>query len=99
MDNKTNVADAACHPEVLRGISESNGQRLRDSSGRHRSPRNDIVWLLCALLLITDGQRTSAQDAPTTAPVAAAGVLNVRAFGAAGDGKQLDSPAINKAIE
>src|SRR6185295_20132025 len=29
----------------------------------------------------------------------AAGVFNVRAFGASGDGKTVDSPAVNKAIE
>jgi polygalacturonase len=36
---------------------------------------------------------------PASAPVVPTGVYNVRAFGATGDGKTLDSDAINKAIE
>src|SRR6185295_3981668 len=35
----------------------------------------------------------------TAAQTVAAGVYDVRAFGATGDGKTLDSPAINKAID
>jgi polygalacturonase len=60
------------------------------------------VLLLGILLGSVLQSIASAQHAPTTSPAVAPsgpGVLNVRAFGAAGDGKQLDSPAINKAIE
>jgi polygalacturonase len=35
----------------------------------------------------------------TPGPTAAAGVFDIRAYGAVGDGKTVDSPAINKAIE
>ena len=34
-----------------------------------------------------------------SAPVATPGIFDVRTYGAAGDGKTVDSPAINKAIE
>ncbi len=43
-----------------------------------------------------------AQPAPVATPKNAsgiAGIYDVRAFGAVGDGKTIDSPAINKAIE
>lgn len=38
-------------------------------------------------------------DAQVPAPVSAAGVYDVRAFGATGDGRTLDTAAINRAIE
>lgn len=44
---------------------------------------------LCLLLLVTSHAQTLAHD----------GVFNVRDFGAVGDGRTLDSPAINAAIE
>jgi polygalacturonase len=50
-----------------------------------------MLTLLIALLLQSIA---FSQDAPS-----AAGVLNIRSFGAIGDGKLLDSTAINKAIE
>ena len=54
-------------------------------------------WMVCAFACYVALALQSiafSQDAPS-----ALGVLNVRAFGAAGDGKQLDTRAINKAIE
>ena len=56
-----------------------------------------FVPVFAAVFVIGLQSIASAQDAP--AAPAAAGVLSVRSFGAAGDGKQLDAPAINKAID
>lgn len=36
---------------------------------------------------------------PATAPVAGESIFDVRRFGAVGDGKAIDTPAVNKAIE
>jgi len=47
-----------------------------------------IVWLCASLLLTAQAAEAAAQD-----------YFNVRTFGAVGDGRHLDSPAINKAIE
>ena len=47
-----------------------------------------MVWLL----VVSQLQAQSTQPASPT-------VYDVRSFGATGDGKTLDSPAINKAIE
>src|SRR5438128_1557061 len=41
----------------------------------------------------------SAQTRPTATVKAADAAFNVRSFGARGDGKALDSPAINRAID
>ena len=61
-----------------------------------------VPFLLLACLLYTPGRATSS-GALAAAAVAqqadADGVYNVRAFGAKGDGKTLDSPAVNKAID
>ena len=49
-----------------------------------------------------DGRRadsSSGDAAHSVAQADTAGVYNVRAFGATGDGKTVDSPAVNKAIE
>ena len=48
-------------------------------------------WMVAAVLALT--QLASAQEQPR------AGMFDVRRFGATGDGKKLDTPAINKAIE
>lgn len=60
--------------------------------------------LLLSLLLtmsLAEGQRRykSSRIGPNRGADVVAGVYNVRAFGARGDGKALDTPAINKAIE
>jgi polygalacturonase len=59
-----------------------------------------LLLALFSTLPLADGQKRSksARIASNRADVVA-GVYNVRAFGAHGDGKALDSPAINKAIE
>lgn len=49
-----------------------------------------VVVALAALLFGAWGDQVSADNSPS---------YNVRAYGAVGDGKNLDSPAINKAIE
>jgi hypothetical protein len=51
------------------------------------------LLVVVALGLVAPGRALQAAEA------AGAGFYNVRSFGAAGDGKTLDSPAINKAIE
>lgn len=53
------------------------------------------TFLACALLFST-AQRF---HFPLTARAAEASVYNIRTFGAKGDGKSLDTPAINKAID
>src|SRR5918997_568788 len=59
-----------------------------------------VPFLLLACLLRTPPPAASRVTAAVPAPQAdAAGVYNVRAFGAKGDGNALDSPAVNKAIE
>src|SRR5215472_3076863 len=50
------------------------------------------------LLLCLSVAWTTNAAAPGSAPVESS-AFNVRAFGATGDGKTLDTPAINKAIE
>lgn len=51
--------------------------------------------------LFADGTNASASNTPSTTASAprTSGNFNVRDFGAVGDGRQLDSPAINQAIE
>ncbi|HJQ31951.1 MAG TPA: glycoside hydrolase family 28 protein [Pyrinomonadaceae bacterium] len=62
-----------------------------------------VPFLLLASLLYTPGAAVNSGAAAAVASSGqqsdAAGVYDVRAFGAKGDGKALDSPAINKAIE
>ena len=55
-----------------------------------------VPFLLLVCLLYTPGRTASSGTARQSD---AAGVYNVRAFGAKGDGKTLDSPAVNRAIE
>ena len=61
-----------------------------------------ILFALAACLMVANGQKAvspAKAGPPPQIPVDAAGVYDVRAFGAKGDGKALDTPAINRAIE
>ena len=58
--------------------------------------RNTIILVAMLLTPLTIAR---AAAPPTTAPAPVGGVYDVKAFGATGDGKTLDSPAINRAIE
>jgi len=58
--------------------------------------RRDLLKLSPLALASTIGHVALGQ---TTAPAAAEALYNVRSFGAAGDGKTVDTAAINKAIE
>jgi polygalacturonase len=58
--------------------------------------RRDLIKLSPIALASTIGY-TAFAETPT--PAAAEAVFNVRTYGATGDGKTVDSPAINKAIE
>ncbi|PYS94329.1 MAG: exo-poly-alpha-D-galacturonosidase [Acidobacteria bacterium] len=68
------------------------------------------LWLLLLTLLVWSAYLLFVESAATIAPTHAAaitaapqndstGVYNVRAFGAKGNGKALDTPAVNRAIE
>src|SRR5947209_20524799 len=61
-----------------------------------------LVLLACAAVApAANHQRASraAELAPAVQQPDAAGVFNVRAFGARGDGHALDSPAVNRALD
>src|SRR5436190_12819366 len=60
-----------------------------------------VLLLLSACLMTALGQRSnsSGKGGQSAGQSAAAIAYNVRAFGAKGDGKTVDTPAINKAIE
>lgn len=58
-----------------------------------------LCALLCSFALADDQRRTKSSSIGVSRTTDAAGVYNVKAFGARGDGKALDTPAINKAIE
>jgi len=68
-----------------------------------RLRRSSVLLLagLGCLLTISAPERIPVASATATAQgqVDAAGVYNVRAFGATGDGKTIDTAAINKAID
>jgi len=55
-----------------------------------------ILCLTAALICVTVAHRQRMEGTPGTATGA---IYNVRTFGAKGDGKTIDTPAINKAIE
>ena len=54
--------------------------------------------LLSVVILLTTGFQSTVKSAPLK-PIGSESTFNVRSYGAVGDGKTLDSPAINKAIE
>lgn len=75
---------------------------------------SSVLFALLASFLVAEGQRRAVprrtgasgatawrgiQERSPPGVVDAAGVYNVRTFGAKGDGESLDTPAINKAIE
>ena len=55
------------------------------------------MLLICLLLPLFAFEKPQAQR--PSSPNAYPGVYDVRGFGAKGDGKTIDTPAINKAIE
>lgn len=59
--------------------------------------RRDLLKVSPLVLASTVGRTALAQS--PSAPGSAEALFNVRTFGATGDGKTVDSPAINKAIE
>ena len=59
--------------------------------------RRDLLKVSPIVLASTVGRVALAQS--PSSPGSAEAIFNVRTFGAAGDGKTVDSPAINKAIE
>jgi polygalacturonase len=59
--------------------------------------RRDLLKLSPLVLASTAIGHTALAQAPPS-PSAAEGIFNVRSFGAIGDGKTVDTPAINKAI-
>jgi polygalacturonase len=62
------------------------------------SRRRDLLKLspLAVAAAVTATGRFAVAEAPPAAPDA---TFNVRTYGATGDGKTVDTPAINKAIE
>ena len=68
----------------------------------HSLSRRDLVTMAGSGLAFAAVPAIASQassPAPSTKSDAAMGVFNIREFGAAGDGKTLDSPAINRAID
>src|ERR1039457_931405 len=61
--------------------------------------KNSALFLLNLIGSVALFNGGTAMSQPAAATPAASVVFNVRDYGAVGDGKKLDSPAINKAIE
>src|SRR5712692_8960174 len=78
------VCLALANPQTVRARRASQDwTKLENFPRRHRLP-----------------ETISAKTGPATqSPASAAGVFDVRSFGATGDGKTIDTAAINKAIE
>ena len=59
------------------------------------------LWCVAILIVFTLAGSLMQTDSTSAAysPAQTAGIYDVKAFGAKGDGKTVDSPAINKAIE
>ena len=64
-----------------------------------QNPRRDFLKLTGASLAGAGLVRAGQGAGPTAGTDPVAGTFDVRAFGATGDGKTLDTPSINKAIE
>ena len=66
------------------------------------SVQTNRAWRLTvfslAISVLAHGHCATTENAASATPTAFAGTYNIRAFGAAGDGKKLDSPAVNAAI-
>jgi len=58
-----------------------------------------VLTPLAISLTVTHGQKRGPAELDSIAPSRVAGGYNVRSFGAKGDGKTVDTPAINAAIE
>src|SRR5260370_41425997 len=67
------------------------------NSARRELLRFGGVGLAAAAATAAPGAEAAAQRPPNTS--AAQGIFDIRNYGAVGDGKAVDSPAINKAIE
>jgi polygalacturonase len=80
----------------------SAGSQLVETAMKKKTP----LWILCSSLVVltfsVGAPRTHSTREPNSgqrSSTIAATVYDVRSFGARGDGKTLDTPAVNKAIE
>src|SRR5258708_2315548 len=67
------------------------------NSARRELLRFGGIGLAAAATTVVPAAYAAAQRSPTSP--AAQGIFDIRTYGAVGDGKAVDSPAINKAIE
>jgi polygalacturonase len=82
---------------MLRKINKARGRRSAEFSGGNLMQRRDLLKLSPLALAATGVGHVALAQSPE--PAAAEGIFNVRSYGATGDGKTVDTPAINKAIE